>query len=157
MRIRPALPLLLLALTACPGPVTIVVSPAAVELTVGGSQKFVATVGGGTADERVNWSVLEGALGGSITVDGVYTAPNQPGSFTVVATSVVDKTKSANAHVTVLQTQNNGVQVTVSPASTSVAPLGTRQFTATVTGSTNTAVTWSLPGGGGSITTGGLF
>src|SRR5690242_17616645 len=89
-----------LALTGCPGPVTISVSPAAVQLLPGQSQKFVASIGGGTSDDRVTWSIVEGALGGNITVDGLYTAPTVPGIFTVTATSVADKTKSATAQVT---------------------------------------------------------
>src|SRR6185436_10718746 len=44
---------------------------------------------------------------------------------------------------------------TVSPASTTVVTGGTRQFTATVTGTANTAVTWTATGG--TITSAGLF
>lgn len=52
------------------------------------------------------------------------------------------------------------VAVSVSPTSASVAPSATQQFSATVTGSTNTAVLWSVaPGGaGGTIDgTSGLY
>jgi hypothetical protein len=49
----------------------------------------------------VNWSVLEGAVGGSISGNR-YTAPNATGSFHIVATSVRDSTASANATVTVI-------------------------------------------------------
>jgi len=47
------------------------------------------------------------------------------------------------------------VAVTLSPVSATVVPGGTQQFTATVTGSTNTAVTWSATAG--SVSTGGLY
>jgi len=56
-----------------------------------------------------------------------------------------------------------GVSVSVSPTSASVATSATQQFTATVTGSTNTAVTWqvnSVVGGNsttGTITAAGLY
>ncbi len=40
-----------------------------------------------------------------------------------------------------------GVKVAVSPTSAPLQPLGTQQFTATVTGTTNTGVTWSASGG----------
>ncbi|MGA9669805.1 MAG: hypothetical protein WBQ94_11380, partial [Terracidiphilus sp.] len=47
------------------------------------------------------------------------------------------------------------ISVTVSPNSASVAAGGTAQFTATVTGTTNTAVTWTATGG--TISSSGLF
>ena len=55
------------------------------------------------------------------------------------------------------------VRITISPTSASVNAGGTQQFTATVTGSTNTAVTWqvnSVPNGNstvGTISTSGLY
>jgi len=55
------------------------------------------------------------------------------------------------------------VAVTISPTTASVAGAATQQFTATVTGSTNTAVTWSVNGevGGdtliGTVSTTGLY
>ena len=55
------------------------------------------------------------------------------------------------------------MSLTVSPPSTSVTPFGTRQFTATVEGTNDTGVTWSVDGvaGGnntvGTISTGGLY
>jgi hypothetical protein len=60
----------------------------------------------------------------------------------VKATSVADTSKSASATVTV-----TAVAVTISPISASLLTGGTQQFTATVTGSSNTAVTWSTTGG----------
>ena len=39
-----------------------------------------------------------------------------------------------------------GVSIAIKPTSASVAPSGTLQFTATVTGSTNTAATWAVDG-----------
>jgi hypothetical protein len=51
------------------------------------------------------------------------------------------------------------VAVTISPTSVNLAQGGTAQFTATVTGTTNTAVTWSVLEGtpGGTVTSGGLY
>lgn len=60
-------------------------------------------------------------------------------------------------------TTPTGVTVTISPTNPSVAGATTQQFTATVTGSTNTAVTWQVNGvtGGdatnGTISTTGLY
>jgi Concanavalin A-like lectin/glucanases superfamily/Abnormal spindle-like microcephaly-assoc'd, ASPM-SPD-2-Hydin len=47
------------------------------------------------------------------------------------------------------------VAVSISPTSTSLQPGGVRQFAASVTGTTNTAVTWSASGG--SISSSGLY
>ena len=51
-----------------------------------------------------------------------------------------------------------GVAVQVSPATATVATGGTTAFAAAVTGTANTAVTWTVvQTGGGSITSGGLY
>jgi chitinase len=49
--------------------------------------------------------------------------------------------------------------VSISPPSASLGPDVTQQFTATVTGETDTSVTWSVQEGipGGQITSGGLY
>jgi len=48
--------------------------------------------------------------------------------------------------------------VTITPTSVTVAPSATYQFTAAVTGNSNTAVTWSVvEAGGGSVSTSGLY
>ncbi len=54
---------------------------------------------------------------------------------------------------------SQSVSVTVSPASASVTAGGTQQFTATVTGSTNTAVSWTISPatGAGTISTSGKY
>lgn len=60
-------------------------------------------------------------------------------------------------------TVSNGISISVSPTSATVAPDQTQQFTAEVTGTTNTAVTWAVDGtvGGnaniGTISTSGLY
>jgi PKD repeat protein len=52
-----------------------------------------------------------------------------------------------------------GVSVSVTPSSETVLPGGTQQFSATVTGSTNTAVSWSVVEGpaGGSVSPAGFY
>ncbi len=108
----------------------------------------------------MTWSV-DGISGGNSTVGtisstGQYKAPAQPGSHTVTATSAADSTKSASAAVSV-------GSVSVADASNSVNTSATDQFTATVQGFSNTAVTWSVDavaGGNstvGTITAAGLY
>jgi hypothetical protein len=69
-------------------------------MSTSGSRTFTATVRGST-DKSVYWSVKE-PDGGSVTSDGVYTAPATPGTYTVTATSQADVRASASVRVTVL-------------------------------------------------------
>ena len=129
-----------------PTPIAVSVSPVTATLGAGATQQFTATVAGST-NSAVTWS----ATGGSVSSTGLYTAPSTPGTYTVTATSVADPTQSASATVTV----NAPVAIAISPAVLSLSLGGTQQFTATVTGTTNTAVTWSASGG--TISASGLF
>ncbi len=142
-----------------PPTISVSISPTTALLAVSTTQQFTATVTG-TTNTAVTWSV-DGVNGGNTTVGtisttGLYTAPATAGTHTVTATSVADGTKSASAAVTV-------ISLTISPQSTSVTPFGTRQFTATVQGTSNNGVIWSVDGvvGGnsntGTISTSGLY
>ncbi len=127
--------------------VTLSLSPTFVSLPAGGTQQFTATVSG-TTNTAVTWS----ATGGSISSGGLYTAPSTAGTYTVKATSAADTTKSANAAVTVTAPP---VAISISPTTSSLQAGQSQQFTATVTGTTNTAVNWFVDGIiGGSSTTG---
>jgi hypothetical protein len=74
----------------------VTISPGSVNLVAGGSAQFSAAVTG-TNNTAVNWSVLEGAPGGTVTSTGLYTAPPYAGAFHVVATSQADSSQSATA------------------------------------------------------------
>jgi hypothetical protein len=86
--------------------------------------------------------------------------PN-PAKVTVTATSQADSTKSGSDTITIVSA--SAVQVLVQPPTASVSDFRSQQFTATVTGSSNTAVTWQVNGvtGGsqkfGFISSSGLF
>jgi hypothetical protein len=125
----------------------VTVIPATTTLGYGQKQGFAASVTG-NANGAVTWSVVGGAGNGSITPTGVYTAPNTNGTYTVIATSVADGSTTGSATVTVNNTLQ--VAVAVAPASVSLGPGATQAFTATVTGTLNLNVTWSVlePGGG---------
>ena len=158
-----ALPLVLLLLflagcdtSARHASIFISVSPLSGQLAGGESQQFTATVLN-TANTAVTWAV---AGGGTISSSGMYTAPaavTSQAAVTVTATSQADPTKAAAATVTLMP------PVSVSPSSVSVGVTGTQQFTATVTGTSDTRVTWSVSGAGcsgttcGSITAAGLY
>lgn len=128
--------------------VAVGLTPPAASVVVNGSQQFTATVSG-SSNTAVTWT----ATGGSISSSGLYTAPSSTGTFTVKATSVADNSKSASATVSVTATPV--VLVTITPTSASLLTSQTRQFTASVTGTSNTAVTWSA--NGGSVSSSGLY
>ena len=83
-------------------------------------------------------------------------------SVTVTAQSAYDSTSSANATVTVTPS-STPVSVSVSPTSASVQVGQSQPFTATVSGTTNSAVNWLVNGslGGnstvGTISSAGLY
>jgi hypothetical protein len=133
-------------------PVAVNVSPNPATVFLGAKQTFTATVAG-TNNTAVTWSVQEGAAGGSIDNQGNYTAPQVPGTYHVIATSVADTTQNAPATVTVPP-----VSVTVSPDPATVFLGATQAFTATVT-AINPAVTWTVQEGaaGGSIDSQGNY
>ncbi|MBZ4399855.1 glycosyl hydrolase family 18 protein [Myxococcus sp. MISCRS1] len=93
-----------------PAPVQVSVSPPAVTLPPGGTSTFVATVTG-TTNTQVLWSVREGSAGGAVTQAGVYTAPATPGTYHVVAQSLADPSRSAEATVTVSAAPGGGLWV----------------------------------------------
>ncbi len=129
------------------------VSPATAALLTGRTQQFTAAVSG-SADTAVAWSVQEGAAGGAVTAAGLYTAPAAPGTYHVVATSHADPARAGAATVTVTQ-----VAVAVAPGTATLATGRTQQFTATVTGTLDAGVAWSVLEGaaGGAVTSGGLY
>ncbi|HYD40965.1 MAG TPA: right-handed parallel beta-helix repeat-containing protein [Anaeromyxobacter sp.] len=80
--------------------VTVTVEPETATVEAGDELPLAATVTGSSVT-AVTWTVIEGAAGGSVSAEGVYTAPGIPGTFHVVARSVADPTRSAQVAVTV--------------------------------------------------------
>lgn len=124
----------------------------ATSVTLGASEQYHATVTG-TSDKSVLWSV-NGVIGGdasvgTISTAGRYTAPAKAptsGKVTITATSQADPTVSQSLIITLTAPpQPPKVTVTLSGA-TSVALGATVQYTATVTGASNTGVSWSVEG-----------
>ncbi|HVZ61658.1 MAG TPA: LamG-like jellyroll fold domain-containing protein [Terriglobales bacterium] len=138
--------------TAVPPTVQVTVSPTTTSVQAGASSQFAAAVTGVT-DTRVTWTTTNGAVSAS----GLYVAPSTTGTYQVKATSVADTTKSATATVTVtaIPPPPQTVSIGLQPGSVTLAPAGQQQLTATVTGSTNTAVTWTATGG--SVSSSGLY
>jgi hypothetical protein len=116
-------------------------TPASASLAPAGTQQFTAAIQG-FSNAAINWSVNQVSGGnstvGTISASGLYTAPTQPGSYTLVATSAADSSMSASAMVTVSTT------ITISPSAANVPAGTTEQFAATVPGIPNASVTWSV-------------
>jgi hypothetical protein len=77
------------------------ISPASETLRTRGQRQFSgwdSTVG----QYDVTWSLEEGAAAGTITADGLYTAPSSPGTFHLIATSSHNTSLSATAPLTIV-------------------------------------------------------
>src|ERR1051325_2266243 len=90
-----------------PAAVSVAVDPPSASVIITQTQQFKATVSNAT-DTTVTWSVNGIAGGdsnvGTITSDGIYTAPVKtpsPAQFKVTATSKADNTKSSDSNLTV--------------------------------------------------------
>ena len=145
--------------------ITVTVTPNNISVNTGAQQQFTATVTG-TSNTSVTWSITGiGCVSqscGTISQTGLYTAPPTlptPSYLNVVATSVADPTKSGSATVTIVAL----VSVTITPTSATVITGGQQQFTASVSGSQNQNVTWTVSGTGcngvacGTVSNSGLY
>lgn len=143
-----------------PPPVAVTLSPTSTTVAAGGTVSFTATVTG-TTNGAVTWSVQEASGCGSVDTSGTYTAPGAAATCHVVATSAASASATAAATVTVTAPTLPPpvVSVTVSPATGAVNSCMTLAFTATVSGTTNSAVTWSVQEGaaGGSVSAAGVY
>ncbi|MGA2966295.1 MAG: hypothetical protein ABSD64_08790 [Terriglobales bacterium] len=140
----------------------VTVTPNPVNVAVGTQQQFTATVTG-TSNTSVTWQV-NGVVGGNstvgtISISGVFQAPATiptPATVTITAMSDADNTTSGSSQATIVPA-GDAVNVTVStnPLITEVYTTTTQTFIATVTGTSNTAVTWQVDGvTGGNSTVG---
>lgn len=136
-------------------PVSLEIKPEKLELSTGETFHFRAKVDQ-VGDQRVIWSVEGGASHGHITDTGLFTAPSSfptPGIIKVRAASAADPSKSATATIEV-----GRVDIKVKPAEVTIKHGDTRRFEAKVTGTSNTAVEWSVLGEGqGQISNAGLY
>lgn len=141
--------------TPTPGSsIRVSLSATSVNLSPSSNHTFSATVTG-TNNTAVSWSVVGGASNGAITQAGVYSAPAEPGTYTVVATSQADPGISQRATVQV----QTGINLTITPQNQQIKLGDIQQFTAVITGNANTNVTWLVQGSGagGTISPAGLY
>src|SRR5205823_34346 len=134
--------------------ISVNVNPTSTTVTSGTAQQFSASVSG-TSNTSVIWATTSG----SISTSGVLMAPSvsAPTYVTVTVKSAVRPDAKAFATVTVNPQTSTppAVSVSVAPGTALVQPLGTVQFSASVSGSSNTGVTWRA--GFGSINASGVY
>lgn len=140
-----------------PASITVTMNPAAASLSSGGTKSFSASVQNDSSNAGVTWSIGTGAgaLSGNTSTSVTYTAPSTiaaAATVTLTATSVTDHTKTATAAISLTVPV---VAVSVTPANPAVTTGSKTQFSAAVTGISDTSVTWSVNGvSGGAAATG---
>ncbi len=144
--------------------VSLTLAPTAASLAVNHRQTFTAQLQN-AANPGLTWQV-NGVTGGNSAVGQIcvvnsnpcaapasgaasvdYVAPAavpSPNPVTLTVVSVADPTKSAGSAITILP----HIVVAVSPPSVTLAPGATQAFTASVAGTADQQVTWSLAGSG---------
>jgi hypothetical protein len=130
-------------------------SPTTISLLPQQTAFFSVSTSGGLST-AASWSVVPNM--GTVS-NGLYTAPASVTSqttVTVIATSLTDPTKSASASVTLQPSSAppTSVSITLAPASVSLSANQMTQFTPTVSGTSNTAVTWTVSPALGSVSFG---
>ncbi|HEV8151175.1 MAG TPA: Ig-like domain-containing protein [Gemmatimonadales bacterium] len=146
--------------TVTTGPLaTITVSPNPVTLAANGVQQFTAVgkdAAGNVVPVAPSWSVVAG--GGTIDSTGLFVSGDVPGTF---LNTVQARSGGITGQATVTVTTRILATINVLPASVWLPINGTQQFYAEGKDGDGNPVaispTWSVTGGGGSITSSGLF
>jgi hypothetical protein len=126
-------------------------------VSIGSTLQFTADVSG-YSNTSLTWQV-NGQDGGNSTVgtinsQGLYTAPKtvpNPSQVTVTAVSQANANDVANVGIIIV----SGVTLSVLPASADLLPGKSEQFSAAISGNSNSNVTWAVAGiSGGNSTVG---
>ena len=150
--------------------ISVSVNPTSASVQTGQNKSITATVQNDAQNKGVTWTLTGtgcsgatcGTLSATSSASGTainYTAPSavpSPATVKLTAKSVTDTTKSASATFTITATSTGNVSVTISPKRVGLTTGQAQTFTATVSGSTNTNVTWevdTIPGGNSSVGT----
>lgn len=133
--------------------VVVDVRPGTATVAAGARLGLSATVSG-TMNVGVAWSATCGSIVGTgATIE--FVAPNAAATCIVTATSLSDSSRFDTATVTVLPPE---IVVTVSPTDVTLEPYESFQFSASVSGAANTAVTWSVSSPTcGNVSSAGLY
>ena len=150
--------LIVLSATIASAQITVTLSPSSASLTAGQSTNFVASISG-TNVGGVTWMTLPAVgtlrvtdtttiMNGTsptptFTVSGTYTAPptvNSPQAVTLITRSLADQNKTASATIFLAST----VGIAVTPSSVSLGAGESADFQASIGGTLNTSVNWSI-------------
>lgn len=119
---------------------SITINPSSVTVMPNETIQFTATLAG-IASTAVVWSVQESG-GGAINSTGFYNASSIVGTYHVTAALQSNTSKNATVSITVSLTPT--IVISISPSSATIRPNATQQFTASVTGTSNKTVIWSV-------------
>jgi WD40 repeat protein len=81
-------------------PLTVSISPSPAILRIDGQRQFNGFAL--AANQNVTWKLQEGSAAGNITPDGLYSAPSEPGTFHLIATSVFNSNVTSTAPITIV-------------------------------------------------------
>jgi hypothetical protein len=138
-----------------PSNAKISLSPSTATISSGAQQQFSASVTPTGRTEMANSAIFWHASAGTISQSGLFTAPTVTSStkVTVIATAAADSTSVAVSEVTIVP--QNKIAISLSPATATISSGGRQQFSAALTSTSNTAVTWHASAG--TISSSGLF
>jgi hypothetical protein len=134
-------------------PISVSVTPGSVNLGQSQIQSFAASVAN-SSNTSVTWSLSPAV--GSISAAGLYTAPGTMATaqtVTVTATSAADSTKFATATISLTPP----ISVSVTPGNSSLTAAQSIAFSAAVSNSSNSAVTWSVSPAVGTVSATGVY
>ena len=115
----------------------------------GGSSPYQFSLDSGSLPPGITLNRSTGSLTGSPTASGTFT-------FQILVTDSPSVDKGSQTFIVKISTSSkSGINVSVSPTAVALPPAGRQQFTATVTGTSKTGVTWTASSG--SIDTNGLY
>ena len=99
----------------------VTVAPATTTMTAGSTTSLTATVTGAAATAGVNWSIQEATAGATVSPSGTVSGLIA-GTYHVIATSILDATKTGSSTVTV--TNAAAAPITSTSSGCSSAPVG---------------------------------
>ena len=118
--------------------------------TAAGERVFNVNING--AAVQSNFDIFATAGGMNIAVDRTFTVSSS-GTITIQLIPVVSNPKISAIEIV----PSSGINVSVTPAAVTLVAAQTQQFSASVSGASNTAVTWSISPAAGSISSSGLY
>ena len=118
--------------------------------TGAGQRVFNINING--AAVQSNFDIFAAAGGMNKALDLTFTVASS-GAITIQLIPVVSNPKISAIEIV----QSSGINVSVSPPGVTLFASQTQQFSASVTGTSNTAVTWSISPNSGSISSSGLY